>query len=66
MSMKQLINSVKKGSLEKERTAILRLEMDYELAILFEAMGENNENQKSESKERLEKIRQELLTLKAL
>jgi hypothetical protein len=64
--MKQLINSVKKESVEKERTAILRLEMDYELAILFEAMGENNENQKSESKERLEKIRQELLTLKAL
>ncbi|HEY4551162.1 MAG TPA: hypothetical protein VIG98_12905 [Bacillus sp. (in: firmicutes)] len=64
--MKQLINSVKKASVEKERTAILRLEMDYELAILFEAMGENNENQKSESKERLEKIRQELLTLKAL
>lgn len=64
--MKQLINSVKKESVEKERTAILRLEMDYELAILFEAMGENNENQKSESKVRLEKIRQELLTLKAL
>ena len=64
--MKQLINSVKKESVEKERTAILRLEMDYELAILFEAMGENNENQKSESKERLEKIRQELHTLKAL
>ena len=64
--MKQLINSVKKASVEKERTAILRLEMDYELAILFEAMGENNENQKSESKERLEKIRQELLNLKAL
>ena len=64
--MKQLINSVKKESVEKERTAILRLEMDYELAILFEAMGEKNENQKSESKERLEKIRQELLTLKAL
>ena len=64
--MKQLINSVKEESLEKERTAILRLEMDYELTILFEAMGENNENQKSESKEKLEKIRQELLTLKAL
>jgi hypothetical protein len=64
--MKQLINSVKENSGEKERTAILRLEMDYELAILFEAMGANNENQKSESKEKLEKIRQELLTLKAL
>ncbi len=64
--MKQLINSVKEESLEKERTAILRIEMDYELTILFEAMGENNENQKSESKEKLEKIRQELLTLKAL
>jgi hypothetical protein len=64
--MKQLINSVKKKTVEKERTAVLRLEMDYELAILFEAMGDNNENKKSESKERLEKIRQELLILKAL
>ncbi|WP_394232665.1 hypothetical protein [Niallia oryzisoli] len=64
--MKQVMNSVKKKAIEKERKAVLRLEMDYELAVLFEAMGENNENKKKESKERLERIRQELLILKAL
>jgi hypothetical protein len=64
--MKQVMNSIKTKAIEKERTAILRMEMDYELAVLFEAMGENNEKKKSKSKEKLEKIRQELLTLKAL
>ena len=64
--MKQVMNSIKTKAIEKERKAILRLEMDYELAVLFEAMGENNEKKKSKSKEKLEKIRQELLTLKAL
>ncbi|KAA9026019.1 hypothetical protein [Niallia endozanthoxylica] len=64
--MKQVMNSVKKKAIEKERKAVLKLEMDYELAVLFEAMGENNESKKRESKERLERIRQELLTLKAL
>ena len=47
--MKQVMNSVKKA-VEKERTAVLRMEMDYELAILFEAMGENNENKKAKVK----------------
>jgi hypothetical protein len=64
--MKQVMNSVKKKAIEKERKAVLRMEMDYELAVLFEAMGDNNENKKKESKKRLEMIRQELLTLKAL
>ncbi|WP_141431328.1 hypothetical protein [Bacillus sp. 03113] len=64
--MKQLMNSIKKNAVERERTAVLRLEMDYELATLFEAMGENNEDKKMASKQKLEKIRQELLRLKAL
>ena len=64
--MKQVMNSIKKKAIEKERKAVLRMEMDYELAVLFEAMGDNNENKKKESKKRLEMIRQELLTLKAL
>jgi hypothetical protein len=64
--MKQVMNSIKKKAIEKERKAVLRMEMDYELAVLFEAMGDNNENKKKESKQRLEMIRQELLTLKAL
>lgn len=60
------MNSMKKKDLERERTAVLRMEMDYELATLFEAMNENNEKKKTKSKERLEKIRVELLSLKAL
>ncbi|MED3574408.1 hypothetical protein ACTHO0_02430 [Cytobacillus praedii] len=64
--MKQLMNSVKNSPGEKERTAVLRLEMDYELATLFEAMNTQNEEMKTKSKQRLERIRQELLRLKAL
>ncbi|MDQ0272429.1 hypothetical protein J2S17_004321 [Cytobacillus purgationiresistens] len=66
LSMKQLMNSLKKAGLEKERTAVLRLEMDYELATLFEAMTINNEDAVKTTKQKLERIRQELLKLKAL
>lgn len=64
--MKQVVNSLKKREYEKERKAVLRLEMDYELATLFDAINDNNEKQKSKSKEKLEKIRSELIMLKAL
>lgn len=64
--MRQLVNSLKKRDPEKERKAVLRLELDYELATLFEAMADNNEKQKSKSKEKLKKIREELMLLKAL
>jgi len=57
--------SLKKAG-EKERTAVLRLELDYELAVLFEAIEEKNERKMKECKQKLEKIRQELLRLKAL
>ncbi|WP_445488490.1 hypothetical protein [Niallia sp. 03133] len=64
--MKQLMNLAKTKDVEREKRAVLRLEMDYELATLFDAMNEKNEMQKKESKQKLEKIRQELLRLKAL
>ncbi|MBT2708052.1 hypothetical protein J7I91_08985 [Pseudomonas sp. ISL-84] len=60
------MNSVKKKAGERERTAVLRLEMDYELATLFDAMKEKNEDLKKQTKLKLERIRQELLRLKAL
>lgn len=60
------MNTLKKRDYEKERKAVLRLEMDYELLTLYDAMNENNEKQKAKSKEKLEKIRTELLRLKAL
>jgi hypothetical protein len=40
--------------------------MDYELATLFEAIEEKNEKKMRECKQKLEKIRQELLRLRAL
>jgi hypothetical protein len=64
--VKQLMNTTLKKAVEKERTAVLRLEMDYELATLFEAIEENNEKKMKDCKQKLEKIRQELLRLKAL
>lgn len=64
--MKQLMNSLRKRDFEKERKAVLRMEMDYELLTLFDAMMEKNEIQKAKSKEKLERIRTELLRLKAL
>lgn len=64
--MKQLVNSNRKKSMENERTKVLRLEMDYELATLFDAMNEKNDAIKQNCKERLEKIRSELIKLKAL
>jgi hypothetical protein len=64
--VKQLMNTSLKKSVEKERTAVLRLEMDYELATLFEAIEEKSEKKMKDCKQKLEKIRQELLRLKAL
>ena len=60
------MNLAKKMEVEKEKKAVLRLEMDYELATLFDAMNEKDDKQKNLSKQKLERIRQELLRLKAL
>lgn len=65
--MKQVMNqALKAKEVEKHRAAVLRMEMDYELATLFEALGEQNEQKKSRCKQKLERIRLELLRLKAL
>lgn len=50
-------------SLENEKKRVLRLEMDYELATLFEAMEENNRSKKQKSIEKLEQLREELIHL---
>lgn len=64
--MKQLMNQNRKKAAVRERSAVLKLEMDYELATLYDAMMENNEDQKLKSKNKLEKIRQELISLQSL
>lgn len=65
--MKQVVNQAMKAKeVEKHRKAVLRMELDYELATLFEAMEQKDENQKTRSKQKLERIRKELVRLKAL
>ncbi|WP_433749354.1 hypothetical protein [Falsibacillus pallidus] len=64
--MKQVMNSSRKKDFDQQRLAVLRLEMDYELAVLFEAIQDKNEDVQNNSKKKLEKIREELLRLKAL
>lgn len=64
--MKQLINSTRKRNGEMQKTAVLRLEMDYELATLFDAMNDADKSKVNECKQRLERIRLELVQLKAL
>ena len=63
--MKQVMNqALKAKEVERHRAAVLRMEMDYELATLFEAIGEENDQKRSLCKQRLERIRLELLNLK--
>lgn len=64
--MKQVMNTSKKKKFDQQRIAVLRLEMDYELAVLFEAIQENNDRKKESSKKKLMKIREELLKMKAM
>ena len=65
--MKQVVNhKLKAHEVEKHRKAVLRMELDYELATLYEAIQQDDEKQKSRSKLKLERIRKELLRLKAL
>jgi hypothetical protein len=64
-TLKQVINTTHKKNGDKEMTAVLRLEMDYELSTLFEAMTEWDVEKIVECKTKLEKIRLELIRLKA-
>lgn len=64
--MKQVMNTSKKKKFDQQRIAVLRLEMDYELAVLFEALQENDNKKKDMTKKKLERIREELLKMKAM
>ena len=60
--MKQVVNMYKKNDGQK-RLGVIRLELDYELATLYEAMMENNEVQKQKCKRKFEKLREEMISL---
>lgn len=62
--MKQVIQTLKKRDAER-RIPVIRMEIDYELVTLHDAMLANNKEAMEETKTRLEKLRQELIRLEA-
>lgn len=58
--MKQVVHVIRKADVEREYVSMLNLELDYELATLFDALEENDEKQKMKSKHRLVEIHREL------
>ena len=63
--MKQMIKIIRKVDIEKQYEEILMLEMDYELATLYEALNKNNQLEIDKCKKRLTEIQQELKSLHA-
>ncbi|OZI12399.1 hypothetical protein CEW92_07645 [Bacillaceae bacterium SAS-127] len=58
--MKQVVNGLIKQTQTKQRLAVIRLELDYELAVLFEAMQKNDRIQMENSKAALRKLWEQL------
>lgn len=63
MMMKQVVHVIRKADVEKEYIKVLRLELDYELVTLFDAIESHNEKEEQKSKKRLIEIHQELEAL---
>ncbi|MGO1058067.1 hypothetical protein ACTL32_02925 [Planococcus sp. FY231025] len=64
--MKQMIQIIRKAEVEKEYINVLKLELDYELASLYDAMQQKDGIQEVKSKKRLQEIHHELEALHAL
>ncbi|MET3575824.1 hypothetical protein ACFFIY_02850 [Bhargavaea ullalensis] len=64
--MKQVIHVIRKADVEKQYVNMLTLELDYELATLYDAMNESDEEQQEKSKQRLMEIHTELEKYNAL
>lgn len=64
VTMDQVIAALKRKDAE-ERIPVLRLELDYELATLYEAMQADDNVQIKKSKELLKRLGREMLLLEA-
>jgi hypothetical protein len=64
--MKQVVHIVRKEDVEKKMILGLKLELDYELASLFDALQSQNQPEIEKSKARLAEIHQELEAMNAL
>lgn len=63
--MKQVVHIIRKNEIEKEYVKLLHLELDYELATLYDAVQEEDRKQVETSKTRLTEIHSELETFNA-
>jgi hypothetical protein len=61
--MKQVVHIIRKADVEKEYIKLLNLELDYELATLYDAVQQDDVKQKMKCKRRLMEIHRELETL---
>ncbi|COI03566.1 Uncharacterised protein [Streptococcus pneumoniae] len=59
-----MIDALKRTDAEK-RIPVLRLELDYELATLYDAMMEDDKQKKEECVQKLEVLRLEMIRLEA-
>nr|WP_184403599.1 hypothetical protein [Geomicrobium halophilum] len=62
--MEQVIQALKRNDAE-QRIPVVRLEIDYELVTLHDAMNGNDHDGMIETKKRLKLLRQELIRLEA-
>jgi hypothetical protein len=62
--MKQVINTLKRTDAER-RIPVLKMEIDYELSTLFDALKAKDQKQINECKRKLERLRLELVRLEA-
>lgn len=65
ITMKQIVKIIRKVDIEKQYEQVLRLELDYELASLYDAMNSGDDVQKEKSKKRLAEIQKELEGMRA-
>lgn len=62
--MKQVIQSLQRNEAEK-RIPVLKMEIDYELATLHDAMIARDKDEMVKCKGKLEELRQEMIRLEA-
>lgn len=65
MTVEDVIKAFKSKDSEK-RIPVLKMEIDYELAQLFEAIQEKNTHRIDQCKARLHELRREMLLLEAI
>ncbi len=63
--MKQVVHIIRKYDMEKEKIQTLKLEMDYQLATLYDAMQDGDEEEMNEAKMRLTELHKSLDELNA-